>query len=71
MRLVEKYRPRTFDDVIGQERAIAERLAEIAFAESGNGADLPYADIVRRGKGNVRACLQLLETALVRVTARP
>lgn len=50
--------------------AIAERLAEIAFLETSNGASLPYADIVRQGKGNVRACLQLLETALVRAGTR-
>ncbi|KPL05704.1 hypothetical protein AMJ85_11095 [candidate division BRC1 bacterium SM23_51] len=44
---------------------IAERLVEIAFKECGNGATLPYREIVQEGKGNVRACLQLLETALV------
>lgn len=44
---------------------IAERLAEIAYQETGDGAGLPYGDIVREGKGNVRACLQLLETAML------
>ena len=47
-----------------EDTAIAERLAEIAFAESGNGVKVAYREIVRRGNGNMRTCLQLLETAL-------
>jgi len=38
-------------------REIAMHLAEIAFAETGDGAAIPYAEIVRRCKGNLRTCI--------------
>jgi len=45
--------------------AIAQRLAFIAWSETGDGAALPYAEIVRQGKGNLRKCIDLLEDALL------
>ena len=52
----------TFD--LPSDEDIAGRLAEIAFAETGNGADIPYRQIVRQGDGNVRACISELDDYL-------
>ena len=40
---------------------IGEHLMRVAFAETQDGANLPYEQILKDGKGNIRACMALLE----------
>ena len=50
--------------------AIIDHLVEIAFKETGNGAGLPYKEILEEGKGSIRACIDLLEDALKQLKRR-